>query len=64
MDPSRLEQVLQRWRHSIHTGEAFELEFPLRGADERAPRGVPLLPKPVDLDALSMWMERLCHCRP
>ena len=51
MDPSRLEQVLQRWRHSIHTGEAFELEFPL-------------LPKPVDLDALSMWMERLCQCRP
>jgi PAS domain S-box-containing protein len=33
MDPTRLEQVLQRWRHSIHTGEAFELEFPLRGAD-------------------------------
>jgi CheY-like chemotaxis protein len=33
-------------------------------APERAPRGVPLLPKPVDFDALSAWMERLCHCRP
>ena len=31
-------------------------------APERAPRGVPLLPKPIDIDALCGWMERLCHC--
>lgn len=31
-------------------------------APERAPRGVPLLPKPVDFDALCAWITKLCHC--
>jgi CheY-like chemotaxis protein len=31
-------------------------------APERAPRGVPLLPKPIDIDALWNWMRRVCHC--
>jgi CheY-like chemotaxis protein len=29
---------------------------------ERAPRGVPLLPKPIDIDALCGWIRRLCGC--
>ncbi|MDQ3032495.1 MAG: PAS domain S-box protein [Myxococcota bacterium] len=32
-DPAVLPAVLERWRRSIETGETFELEFPLRGAD-------------------------------
>ena len=32
-DPEMLPQVLERWRDSINTGEPFEMEFPLRGAD-------------------------------
>jgi PAS domain S-box-containing protein len=32
-DPEMLPQVLQRWRDSINTGEPFEMEFPLKGAD-------------------------------
>ena len=28
-----LPKVVERWRHSIETGEPFEMEFPLRGAD-------------------------------
>jgi PAS domain S-box-containing protein len=32
-DPAILPQVLDRWRASIHTGEPFEMEFPLRGAN-------------------------------
>ena len=31
-------------------------------APERAPRGVPLLPKPIDVDVLCGWMRRLCTC--
>jgi len=31
-------------------------------APERAPRGVPLLPKPIDIDALCGMMRRLCPC--
>jgi CheY-like chemotaxis protein len=31
-------------------------------APERAPRGVPLLAKPIDIDALCGMMRRLCHC--
>ena len=31
--PETLDAVLARWRHSIDTGEPFEMEFPLRGAD-------------------------------
>ncbi len=34
-DPSRLEQVSAQWKESIATGEAFDAEFPLRGADGR-----------------------------
>ena len=32
-DPARLEAVIERWQRSIDTGEPFEMEFPLRGAD-------------------------------
>lgn len=32
-DPQILPQVLERWRHSVATGEPFEMIFPLRGAD-------------------------------
>ena len=31
-------------------------------APERAPRGVPMLPKPIDVDALCGWMRRVCRC--
>ena len=31
--PEILPGVLERWRKSIATGDAFEMEFPLRGAD-------------------------------
>ena len=34
-DPQVLPEVLKRWHHSIDTGEPFEMEFPLRGADGR-----------------------------
>ena len=32
-DPTKLDAVLERWQRSIDTGEPFEMEFPLRGAD-------------------------------
>ena len=32
-DPKVLPKVLQRWKESIATGEPFEMEFPLLGAD-------------------------------
>lgn len=32
-DPQMLPAVVERWRGSIATGEPFEMEFPLRGAD-------------------------------
>ena len=32
-DPGELPKVLERWKHSIATGESFEMVFPLRGAD-------------------------------
>jgi PAS domain S-box-containing protein len=32
-DPEILPQVLQQWRESISSGNRFEMEFPLRGAD-------------------------------
>lgn len=32
-DPEILPQVMERWEHSLSTGEPFEMEFPLRGAD-------------------------------
>jgi CheY-like chemotaxis protein len=31
-------------------------------APERAPRGVPVLAKPIDIDALCGWMQRVCRC--
>jgi PAS domain S-box-containing protein len=34
-DPESLPEVLERWNRSIATGQAFEMEFPLRGADGR-----------------------------
>lgn len=33
-DPKMLPFVLDRWKESIRTGQPFEMEFPLRGADE------------------------------
>jgi PAS domain S-box-containing protein len=32
-DPAILPRVVERWKDSIATGEPFEMEFPLRGAD-------------------------------
>ncbi|HZT58318.1 MAG TPA: PAS domain S-box protein [Pyrinomonadaceae bacterium] len=32
-DPGVLPQVLERWRASLESGEPFEMEFPLKGAD-------------------------------
>jgi PAS domain S-box-containing protein len=32
-DPEMLSQVLERWRASLETGEPFDMEFPLKGAD-------------------------------
>ena len=32
-DPERLPSVMERWAGSIATGDAFEMTFPLRGAD-------------------------------
>jgi PAS domain S-box-containing protein len=32
-DPEVLPAVLERWRHSIATGEPFDMVFPLRGSD-------------------------------
>lgn len=32
-DPELLPLVVERWKHSLETGEAFEMEFTLRGAD-------------------------------
>ena len=32
-DPTKIDAVIERWQHSIATGEPFEMEFPLRGAD-------------------------------
>ena len=29
---------------------------------ERAPRGVPVLPKPIDIDALLGWLRLECRC--
>jgi PAS domain S-box-containing protein len=45
-DPDVLPAVLERWKASIAQGEAFEMEFPLRGAVGRfrtfLTRGIPL----------------------
>lgn len=32
-DPQTLPAVLERWKHSVATGQPFEMEFPIRGAD-------------------------------
>ena len=32
-DPAELPRVMERWQHSIRTGQPFEMEFPLKGAD-------------------------------
>jgi PAS domain S-box-containing protein len=34
-DPQMLPTVLERWKQSLATGEPFEMEFPIRGADGR-----------------------------
>lgn len=31
-------------------------------APHRAPQGVPVLPKPIDIDKLWSWMRRSCRC--
>ncbi len=33
VDPVKLDAVVDRWHHSIESGESFEMEFPIRGAD-------------------------------
>jgi PAS domain S-box-containing protein len=33
IDPAMLPKVMKRWQASIATGEPFDMEFPLRGAD-------------------------------
>jgi PAS domain S-box-containing protein len=33
LDPALHDEVIGRWQRSISTGEPFEMEFPLRGAD-------------------------------
>lgn len=32
-DPAMLPKVMERWKESLRTGQMFEMEFPLRGAD-------------------------------
>jgi PAS domain S-box-containing protein len=32
-DPLKVDAVIERWQHSIATGDPFEMEFSLRGAD-------------------------------
>ena len=32
-DPSCVEQMLKRWEQSLRSGQPFEMEFPIRGAD-------------------------------
>ena len=32
-DPEVLPQMLQRWQESVRTGDPFEMEYPIRGAD-------------------------------
>ncbi len=32
-DPTVVDEVVERWQRSVETGEPFEMEFPLRGAD-------------------------------
>ena len=32
-DPAKVDAVVERWQHSIDSGEPFEMEFPLRGGD-------------------------------
>lgn len=34
-DPNTLPAVMERWNHSLATGESFEMTFPLRGGDGR-----------------------------
>jgi CheY-like chemotaxis protein len=31
-------------------------------APDRAPRGVPVLPKPIEITTVWDWMRRTCHC--
>ena len=35
VDPQALPMLLERWRRSIATGEPYDIQFPLRGADGR-----------------------------
>src|SRR5690606_19406393 len=32
-DPEQLPTVIERWNHSLKTGDPFEMEFPLRSSD-------------------------------
>jgi hypothetical protein len=34
-DPAVLPEVMARWQHCIATGDPFEMEFPIKGADRR-----------------------------
>ena len=47
MIPQLVEVVVERWQHSLDTGEPFEMEFPLK----RRRRYLPLVPDPRTPDA-------------
>jgi PAS domain S-box-containing protein len=56
-DPSTLPHVLRRWKNSIATGTAFEMEFPLRGADSRFRRFLTRVFPVKDLDGnVIQWL--------
>src|SRR3954447_10290367 len=54
-DPASPPAVLERWQHSIATGEPFEMVFPLRGAD-RVFR--PFLTRVVPVHNDEGWLTR------
>ena len=33
-------------------------------APSRAPKGFPVIPKPIDIDVVWDWMRRTCRCAP
>jgi CheY-like chemotaxis protein len=53
-------QMLEEMRRTPELSELFVVLS--TSAPERAPSGVPLLPKPIDIDALSGLMRHHCHC--
>ena len=55
-DPDMLPAIVARWRHSIDTGEPFEMTFPLKGADGTfRPFLTRVLPIRDDTDRIVRW---------